>query len=151
MIAALALLLAAGSYPDGAPWGHAGAPQTASCASCHWDNDPETGSARISLDGLPGRFVAGERYSLIVRLADAGAVNGFQLVASHGRFEPGSAGSEAQGTSVRSIVPGGAWPIVWIADDAHEPVRFWLAVMDANGDASSYGDRVLLNTFESLP
>lgn len=151
MIAALALLLAASGYPDGAPWGHAGAPQTDSCAACHWDDDPETGSPRVSLDGLPGRFAAGERYAMIVRLTDAREVNGYQLVASHGRFEAGSAGSEADGSAIRSILPGGAWPIVWVADDAREPVRFWLAVMDANGDASAFGDRVLLNTFESLP
>lgn len=150
MIAAL-VLLAAAAFPDGAPWGHAGAPQTDTCAGCHWDNEAETASPRLTLDGLPARFVPGERYALTVRLAEAGDTNGFQLVASHGRFEAGSAASDAADSAIRSTRPAGAWPIVWIAGDSDEPARFWLAVMDANGDASALGDRVLLNTFESLP
>jgi hypothetical protein len=151
MIATLGLLLIAAGYPDGAPWGHAGAPQTDSCAGCHWDNEAETASPRVSLEGLPARFVPGERYALTVRLAEAGAVNGFQLVASHGRFEAGSAASDVGERAIRSMHPAGTWPIIWIAGEADEPARFWLAVMDANGDASALGDRVLLNTFESLP
>ncbi|WP_421787398.1 choice-of-anchor V domain-containing protein [Hyphobacterium sp.] len=151
MIAPIALLLTAGAFPDGAPWGHAGAPQTDTCAGCHWDNAPEDGSPRLSLDGLPDRFVPGERYEISVELADSGAVNGYQLAASHGRFEAGSSASEAEGAAVRSTRPQGSWPVVWIAGNAREPVRFWLAAIDANDDASALGDRVLLNTFESLP
>jgi hypothetical protein len=151
MISVLTLALLAGGFPDGAPWGHAGAPQTDTCAGCHWDNAPETQSPRLILDGVPDRFMPGQRYELMVSLADAGDVNGYQLAASSGRFEAASAASEADGGAIRSTGPAGSWPVVWIAGDAQSPVRFWLAVLDANDDASPLGDRVLLNTFESLP
>lgn len=147
----LALLLAGGGYPDGAPWGHAGAPDMNGCQACHWDNAVETASPRLSLEGLPARFEPGARYALTIILSGAGATNGFQLVASAGRFEPVSSTTQAEGASVRSMLSAGNWPIVWIADDSNAPVRFWLAVNDANGDASEFGDRILLREFESLP
>ena len=147
----LALILAAGGYPDGAPWGHAGRPQTESCQTCHWDNEVETASPRLSLDGLPDRFESGGRYVLTVRLSGASDANGFQLVANSGRFSAVSAQTETNGASIRSTVSAGAWQFVWVAGDANVPAHFWLAVNDANGDGSELGDRILLREFESLP
>lgn len=151
MILTLALLLAGAGYPEGAPWGHAGAPQTRSCHTCHWDGELEAASPRLSLDGLPERFVPGERYELVVRLADASPSNGFQLAASAGTFEAVSELTEARGPSVRSNLSAGDWPIVWIAAETREPVTLWLAVNDANGDDSAFGDRVLLREFVISP
>lgn len=147
----LALLFAGGVYPEAAPWGHAGAPGMDSCHACHWENAAEAASPRLSLDGLPPRFEPGERYALTVTLAGAGDTNGFQLVASAGRFEDITATTQANGASIRSVQSAGVWPVVWIAGDTGAPVRFWLAVNDANGDASEFGDRILLREFESLP
>ncbi|WP_394692326.1 choice-of-anchor V domain-containing protein [Hyphobacterium sp.] len=147
----LALILASTGYPDGAPWGHAGAPDTGTCSSCHWDGAPETDSPRLSLDGLPAQFEPGARYEISVRLSDAGAANGFQLVASAGYFASVDASTEARDHAVRSTRAAGDWPIVWIADEASEPVRFWLAVNDANDDMSEFGDTIHLREFESLP
>jgi hypothetical protein len=150
MIAA-ALLLLAGGFPTASPWDHAGAPGTADCTACHWDNEAQPESPRLALDGLPARFVPGERYELTVRLDGAGEMNGFQLVASAGEFENIDRTTRARATSVRSARPAGTWTLTWIAGDTAEPVRFWLAVNDANGDDSEFGDTILLREFESLP
>jgi len=147
----LALIFAVNGYPDGAPWGHAGMPQTESCQTCHWDNEVETASPRLSLDGLPDRFESGGRYVLTVRLSDARRANGFQLVASSGRFAALTAETETNGASIRSTGATGEWQFVWVAGEANAPARFWLAVNDANGDDSEFGDRILLREFESLP
>ena len=147
----LVLLLTGGAYPDGAPWRHAGAPDTGTCHSCHWDGELQTASARLTLDGLPASFTPGARYDIIVRLSDAGVSNGFQLVASAGHFESADASTEAREHAVRSTRAAGDWPIVWIAGDSEAPVRFWLAVNDANDDMSEFGDTIHVREFESLP
>lgn len=145
------VILASLAYPDGAPWGHAGTPQTDNCAACHWDNEVETAASRLQIDGLPEHFTPGTRYELTVRLVDAGPVNGFQLVASEGELVSVSQATQSQNQAVRSTEPTGVWRVDWIAPAHAAPVQFWLAVNDANGDASEFGDRILLWEFESLP
>lgn len=150
MILALAIILASAGYPEGAPWMHEAA-SGESCHSCHWDNEAEADSARLTIDGLPDRFEPGTRYALSIHLEGRRAASGFQLVASSGVFEAASEFTEANGTAVRSIYYSGDWNVVWIAGPEAETARFWLMVNDANGDMSEFGDRILLREFESLP
>lgn len=151
MIWLTALLLAGSAYPDAPPWGHSGAPGTADCTACHWDHDAQTASPRLTLDGLPEHIEPGASYTLTVRLADAREVNGFQLAASSGAFNSPDATTRSRDASVRSTRPAGEWPIIWMAGNSDGPVTFWLAVNDANGDGSEFGDMILLRTFEVLP
>jgi hypothetical protein len=146
-----AVILAGLAYPDGAPWGHAGAPEGDNCTACHWDHAAEVASPRLAIDGLPDHYAPGVRYELTVRLVDAGPVNGFQLVASEGAFASVSPTTQSQDNAVRSTAPAGAWRVDWISPAHAAPVHFWLAVNDANGDASEFGDRILLREFESRP
>ena len=150
MIAA-ALVLLAGGFPTASPWDHAGAPGTADCTACHWDNEAQADSPRLTLVGLPDRFEPGERYTITVLLMEAGPSNGFQLAASAGQFESINPTTEAGEHEVRSVMASGAWSVDWIAGGEREPVTFWLAVNDANGDDSEFGDTILLREFESLP
>lgn len=62
-----------------------------------------------------------------------------------------TATTQANGASIRSAHAAGDWPGVWVAGETDAPVRFWLAVNDANDDASEFGDTIHLQTFESLP
>lgn len=147
----LSILLAVLVYPDGSPWGHAGMPDGDTCASCHWDDEAEIASPRLQIDGLPAHFTPGARYELTIRLEAAGAMNGFQLAASAGEFVSVAPDTQSQAHAVRSVAPAGVWRVDWLAPASPTRVQFWLAVNDANGDASEFGDRILLHEFESGP
>ena len=155
-----ALLVAAGSpaaafsYPDGAPWGHAGVDGGETCVSCHFDHDTVPDSDRITLDGLPDHYVPGQTYRLVVRLDATAPDNGFQLAASAGdhaagRFAAADTSTDAECAAVRSVSPGHTWPVDWTAPDRPGlTIRFWMAANFANGDASQFGDRIHLRSFE---
>lgn len=150
MIVLTALLLAGGGFPEAPPWGHAGQPGTDDCTACHWDNDAQPDSPRVLLEGLPDHFIPGESYELIVRLADADEMNGFQLVTSSGEFDSPDRSTRSRDAGARSTRAAGEWAVTWIAGDSDGPVTFWLAINDANGDGSEFGDTILLQTFEVL-
>lgn len=147
ILAAAGLPAAVCAYPEGAPWNHAGVEGGADCTACHFDQPVTTQSERIVVEGFPARYEAGAIYPVTIRLSEAGPVNGFQMAVSGsgetGCFTPGDASTEAEGHAVRSVEPGQVWTMNWHApQSASGPVRVWIAVNLANGDASEFGDRI---------
>lgn len=153
-VAAAGIPAAALAYPEGAPWGHAGVEGGLDCTDCHFQWDAVEASETIRLDGLPARYEAGERYTLLLNLAEPGAANGFQMAATSaggaaGGFAPCDETTEANGAAVRSVETGDSWTVTWQAPEtASGPVRFWIAVNAGNDDASEFGDRIHLRSFE---
>ena len=149
VLMAVGLPAASLAYPDGPPWGHAGVDGGEDCTACHFQYDAVTQSERLVLEGLPGRYEAGERYILTIRVNDSGATNGFELAATSGAFERNDPATAVNGAAAHSVETGSAWQVIWVAPgEAGEPVRFWLAVNAANGDESEFGDRIHLKNWE---
>ncbi len=167
---AFALGAAAGAtaYSDGPPLAHTGGFGEPTCHRCHFDHPLNADSESLRLDGLPGSYAPGARYTLTIRLADEALRRaGFQMAA---RFVDGpAAGSQAgellaPDTNVRvrtaasgvqyahhsqagsqPSTPGVAsWSVVWRAPQGGEnaPVAIHLVANAANGDDSEFGDRV---------
>lgn len=160
LLLALVLPGAAFAYPEGAPWGADDLNGAQSCASCHFDYEPEADSALLSLTGLPETVLADETYELTLSFAPGGAeIAGFLLSASGGVFHKAKRGIEANEQDVRSTAPlpakeGASWVVTWTApEEADEEtdgeIFFYLAVNGANGDMSSFGDRVYFKTFST--
>ncbi|WP_428409695.1 choice-of-anchor V domain-containing protein [Hyphococcus sp.] len=154
---AAVLTEAALAYPEGAPWGADDLNGAQSCATCHFDFEPEEDSALLSLAGLPETVVPDETYELTLAFAPGGAeIAGFLLSASAGVFHHAEKGTEANEQDVRSTAPlpareGASWTVTWTApkeaDDEEGEIVFYFAVNGANGDMSSFGDRVYFKTF----
>lgn len=158
--AAAALLLGpalppAAAYPEGAPWGAANPDARESCGSCHYGYEPVRNSAALSIAGLPGEPIAGERYRLTIRFAPGeAAVAGFQLIAAApegaeaGSLESDAAGIETAGDAARSteplaVDPEVAWQVTWRApDELPRMITFYIAASAANDDLSPFGDRI---------
>lgn len=138
--------------PAGAPWGAADPAARDSCASCHFDADPEMNSAAIRLAGLPQHVEPGRTYVIDIVFPVAGAA-GFMLMASHGDFSAeGADDLEANGGEIRSIAARQGddrpWRVAWRAPDAGaQEIVFLLAVNEGNDDMSPFGDRIHYRKF----
>ena len=167
-------LVASHAYPDGAPPGFSGGFKEESCHACHFHAEPNSGPGRVTIEGVPAAFAAGERYTLTVTLsARRNEARGFQLAA---RFKDGGAqagtlapGSERRGTCRRgdfraasstrdrrrrgppSTAADTRWTIEWTAPDGGGPVIFHVSANAADGDGSADGDFVYTTTGESAP
>jgi hypothetical protein len=167
-------LVASHTYAEGAPPGFSGGFKEETCHGCHFHAEPNSGGGRVTIDGLPARFAAGERYTLTVTLTKAGMRRaGFQLAA---RFKDGGAqagtlaapsgeaervGVESQsgvqyaghkqaGSSV-SGADTARWTIEWTAPDGSGPVILHVAANAADGNERADGDVVYTTTAESAP
>lgn len=145
----------AAAYPEGAPWGAANPDARESCGTCHYDYEPVRDSAALSIAGLPGEPVKGERYRLTIRFAPGeAAVAGFQLIAAApegaaaGSLESDAAGIETAGAAARSseavaVDPDAAWEVTWrTPDELPGMITFYIAASAANDDLSPFGDRI---------
>jgi hypothetical protein len=167
-------LVASHTYAEGAPPGFSGGFKEDSCHACHFDAELNSAGGRVTIEGIPAQFVAGERYTLTVTLTRAGMKRaGFQLTkrskqsgAQAGVLAPGSAeqgrvgvesqggvqyaGQKKSGASVSSddVV---RWTIEWTAPDRGGPVIFHAAANAADGNESTDGDFVYTVTAESAP
>jgi hypothetical protein len=169
-LAGIALLtigvMASASGPVPARTGGFGEP---SCHECHWNNELNDPSGRLTLSGVPEDYSPGRQYLITVALAHPELVRGgFQLSA---RFEDGTnAGTfantgpatetvpdeagrvfYAQQTKAGSAAPvkGAArWEVEWTAPAAGRagPILFHVAANAANGDASPLSDFVYTAT-----
>src|SRR5688500_15450731 len=137
-------------YADGAPPGFSGGFSEQSCDACHFHAASNTGPGRLSLEGIPERFAAGEPYQVSISLTQEGmTLAGFQLTARFkddgsqaGMFATDSsdarAGIEAQSgvqyvgqrrDGAAMTTPNASrWTVIWRAplDDARgcpEPCR----------------------------
>jgi hypothetical protein len=162
-------------YVDGAPPAFSGGFDEPSCHGCHFHEAVNAEGGRLTLTGVPERYVAGERYTLTVTLARPGIViGGFQLTArgEHGGAQAGTlqagAGEEAR---VKIERPGtveyagqrraGArpvaadtlrWTLTWTAPaQPAGPVLFHVAANAADNDETVSGDFVYTAVTRAAP
>ena len=159
-------------YADGAPPGFSGGFTEQSCDACHFHAAPNAGPGRLTLEGVPDRFTAGESYRVTISLNQpAMKLAGFQLTA---RFkDDGSqagtlaaesaaearvkidtqsgvlyAGQRREGATL--VEPNATtWTVTWTAPSSTRVVMFHVAVNGANGDERADGDYVYTASRES--
>ena len=165
-------LVSSHDYAEGAPPGFSGGFKEESCHACHFHEPLNSGPGRVTIEGVPATFAAGERYQLTITLMRAGMKrSGFQLAARFksdgaqaGTLAPAAvdaqrvkvesqsgvqyAGQKAAGSSV------GAddtirWVIEWIAPARLEAVLFHVAANAADGNESADGDFIYLASAEA--
>jgi hypothetical protein len=165
-------LMASHAYPDGAPPGFSGGFKEESCTACHFDAEPNSGSGRVTIEGVPAKFDAGQRYLLTVTLTAAGMKRaGFQLAvrfkdsgAQAGSLAPGSGDAErvkverpsgvqyagqTKTGSLVGIADTARWTVEWTAPEKGGPLMFHVAANAADGNESANGDFVYTATLES--
>ncbi len=151
-------------YAEGAPPGFSGGFTEQSCDACHFHAATNAGPGRLSLEGVPERFAAGEPYRVTISLTQVGMkLAGFQLTARFkddgsqaGTFAKDSSdalvGIEAQsgvqyvgqrreGAAV-ATPNASRWTLMWTAPSAMRTVVFHVAANAANGDERADGDYV---------
>ena len=167
-------LVASHGYPDGAPPGFSGGFKEESCHGCHFSLEPNPSPGRVTIDGVPARFAAGEKYTLTVTLTRPGMTRaGFQLAV---RFK--DSGAQAGTLAVGAVeqlrvgveLQGGIqyanqkkegssiaapdvtrWTIEWTAPAGNVPVVFHVSANAADGDGTANGDAVYTTSIESAP
>ena len=74
--------VASHAYAEGAPPGFTGGFTEQSCDACHFHAAPNAGPGKLTLDGIPDRFVAGQAYRVTLSLTQSDMkLAGFQLSA----------------------------------------------------------------------
>jgi hypothetical protein len=150
------LILTSGlASPDGAAWETAETPN--GCLMCHLDSPEISASEALTIEGLPKRPAAGERYELTIVLEDPTLRNaGFLLSiwadgTTTGELSANDDRVETQGAQARSTwdgslpaAPGEArWQLVWTAPAVvDQPLSFDLWGNAGNDDLSPLGDRL---------
>jgi hypothetical protein len=174
VLAATMRLAASHAYAEGAPPGFSGGFKEDSCHACHFHEELNSGGGRVTIEGVPASFEAGQRYTLTVTLTRAGMKRaGFQLAtrfkdggAQAGTLAPGPgegervtvesqsgvqyAGQKKDGSSV-SAAGGTRWTIEWTAPDRGGPVIVHVSANAADGNESADGDFVYTAASESSP
>jgi len=165
-------LVASHDYAEGAPPGFSGGFKEESCHACHFHEPLNSGPGRVTIEGVPATFAAGERYQLTITLMRAGMKRGgFQLAARFkgdgaqaGTLAPAAvdaqrvkvenqsgvqyAGQKVAGASV-GVADTIRWVIEWTAPDRLEAVVFHVAANAADGNESADGDFIYLTSAES--
>jgi len=162
------------AYAEGAPPGFSGGFKEDSCHACHFHEPLNSSSGRVTIDGVPARFAAGERYSLTITLTRTGMKRGgFQLAARFktggaqaGSLEPGAADAQRIAVESQGAVQYAGqkaagsspaaddtlrWIVEWVAPDRLEAVVFHVAANAADGNGSADGDFVYATSAESPP
>jgi hypothetical protein len=160
------------AYAEGAPPGFSGGFKEDSCHACHFHEELNAAGGRLTIEGVPASFEAGQRYRLSVRVTRAGMKRaGFQLAtrfkdtgAQAGTLAPGPgegervtvetqsgvqyAGQKKGGSSV-SAADAAEWTIEWTAPDRGGPVIVHVTANAADGSESADGDFVYTAASES--
>jgi hypothetical protein len=161
------------TYADGAPPGFSGGFGEASCDACHFEAAVNTPPGRVTLTGVPERYVPGQSYPITITLSRPGMmIGGFQLAA---RFENGGAqaGTVAAGPGDEKRIkiepgtiqyanqrldgtaltePGVAkWSVTWTAPAATDTVMFHVSANAADKDEAARGDYVYTAVATSRP
>jgi hypothetical protein len=161
-------------YAEGAPPGFSGGFREDSCQACHFFENLNAPPGRLTIEGVPATFAAGERYTLTITLTRDGMKRaGFQLAARFkdqgaqaGSFEPGrnesdrvkiesAAGVQYAGQKLPGSTVGEGdvvrWIVEWIAPAGGAEVIFNVAANAADGDERTAGDFVYTATFTAAP
>jgi hypothetical protein len=174
VLAATMRMAVSHAYAEGAPPGFSGGFKEESCHACHFHEQLNSGGGRVTIEGVPASFEAGQRYTLTVTLTRAGMKRaGFQLAtrfkdggAQAGTLAPGAgegervavesqtgvqyAGQRKSGSSV-GAADATRWTIEWIAPDRGGPVIVQVSANAADGNESADGDFVYTAASESAP
>ena len=174
VVATTVRLLASHEYAEGAPAGFTGGFKEDTCSACHFGSELNSGSGRLTIEGLPAKYSAGERYTLTVTLARTGMKRaGFQLAARFkndgaqaGTLAPGAGDTERVGVERQDGVQyagqnkagtaAGAsdttrWTLEWTAPRGGGAVIFHVAANAADGNERTDGDFVYAANVESAP
>ena len=164
-VAAAPLVVASEArYRDGPPPGFTGDFGEPTCVTCHMDATAVADAPGLVLDGVPDIFEPGRTYLITVELHDEELeAGGFQLSArtssgkqagswqakdSRSRVVYGSMSNVAYAIhtveGAEPVAPDSArWTLAWTAPDSSgDSVVFSAAANAANGDDSSFGDRI---------
>lgn len=167
-------LVASHEYAEGAPPGFSGGFKEDSCQACHFHEELNAAPGRVTIEGAPGSFAPGQRYTLTIALQRRGMkMAGFQLAvrfkddgAQAGTLAAASGegdrvGVEDQGGvqyvgQKKAGVSVGAdgtarWTVEWTAPERGGPVIFHVAANAADGNGNAEGDFVYTATAESAP
>ena len=159
----LRLVASHAAYPDGAPPGFSGGFKEESCTACHFHAEANTPPGRVTLEGVPAAFAAGQRYTLTITLerndmkragfqmtarfkdtgAQAGALERSKDDGGRVKTDIQSGIQYANQTKAGSNVDGGdvvRWTIDWIAPASGGAVTFHVAANAADGDEAAAGD-----------
>lgn len=172
MLATTVRLMAShASYADVPPLGFSGGFDEGSCHACHFHAEPNAPGGRLTIDGVPAQFAAGERYTLTITLTRPEMKRaGFQIAARFkdksqaGTLAPGP--GEGERVVVRtdsgvqyagqrragSIVEASdavKWTIEWTAPARGGPVIFHVAANAGDGNDRADGDFVYTAAVES--
>jgi hypothetical protein len=161
-------------YAEGAPPGFTGGFNEQSCHACHFHADVNAAPGKLTIVGVPERFVPGERYPLTITLTRPGmTLGGFQLTA---RFKDGGAqagtlapapdekarigidlqadvqyaGHRREGATL-AATDTARWALVWTAPKVAAAVAFHLAANAADGDERVEGDYIHTTVVEASP
>ena len=168
-------LVASHGYADGAPPGFSGGFREESCHACHFHETVNAAPGTLAIEGLPGTFTPGQRYTLKITLTRDGMKRaGFQLAARFaddgtqaGTLMVGSSDARriklenqggvlyaGQNKTGSEIVDGGKvrWSVDWIAPvGGRRAVRINVAANAADGDERVDGDFIYTAIFETSP
>ena len=166
-----ATLRGVAAYAEGAPPGFSGGFKEDSCHACHFHEELNSAGGRVTIEGVPPTFEAGQRYTLSVTLTRAGMKRaGFQLAtrfketgAQAGTLTPGpDEGARVRvesqsGVHYASQTKDGSfagtdaarWTIEWTAPDRGGPVIVHVSANAADGNESADGDFVYTAAIES--
>jgi hypothetical protein len=165
---------AAARYAESAPPGFSGGFGEQTCHACHFHADLNAEPGRVTLSGVPERFVSGERYALTVTLTRPGlALGGFQLTArledggaQAGTLAPAAGEDDRLGIDVQDaiqyanqrrkgaepVAPNTSrWALDWTAPETSGPVVFHVAANAADGDERVDGDYIHTAVVKTSP
>ncbi|MGH9219035.1 MAG: choice-of-anchor V domain-containing protein [Vicinamibacterales bacterium] len=161
-------------YADGAPPGFSGGFDEQSCDACHFHAAPNAGPGKLTIEGVPDRFTAGQAYRITIALSQpAMKLAGFQLTvrfkddgAQAGMLAKESdtdarvgidaqspvhyAGQRREGAAL-SAQDESRWTVIWTAPSSTRSVMFHVAANGANGDERADGDYVYTLARELQP
>ena len=172
VLAAAMRVVASPAYAEGAPPGFSGGFNEESCHACHFHEQLNSVGGRVTIEGVPASFEAGQRYTLSVTLTRAGMKRaGFQLAtrfkdtgAQAGTLAPGPGeeervtvesqsgvqyASQKKGGSPVSAADATRWLIEWIAPERGGQVIVHVSANAADGNESADGDFVYTAASES--
>ena len=149
-----------------------------SCHRCHLDNPINAPGGSVTLEGVPPRYAAGQRYDVTVTIARDGLRrSGFEIAArfASGRARGRQAGAWTPLDDRVQLIPGAVdkvltfvqhnlagsrvratgenrWTMRWTAPSpASAPVQFNVAANASNNDDSPLGDYIYLKSARSAP
>lgn len=154
-------------YPETLPGAFTGGFGEETCHSCHFDYPLNPGIGSLAVEGVPGQYRPGKRYTftIILKRKELGRA-GFQLSS---RFTDGSQAGEFSNNSERlrftkalrtvrylqhssegSTVNGNRaqWEVQWTAPSpGGGKIIINMAANAGNGDASAFGDYIYVREF----